>query len=367
MRYWGVLLFSLFSSFLFASEIEVGEMEGEVVAFLQENYKPPVTNSRLFRAVELEKSREEVHGILLQEYKKILPSSKNISWGNVQVIGWPSDVLFYCKHCWTVEDCLSLKEALREEKISFFLSKSCAKPPSLKQREGLKMQLQELSGKIFGGVRVQWQKIKVHFPRLHLRHGNILNFGWEDFTKTEEVVKELQAMAADMTEAEGSKSDLCVLKDEIYAKLLVLYQELYPSHSYIFWSSVDVIGWPESVIFYQKAFWSTTDCIKLLEAMEGIRFVRNDNIYSAISPDEKSELTILLEEFFWTNFGINYFEWRLIKDICPHFHLNRNFNWTGKDAQMIQSMMKCFEKKKRNFSSMEGKEDHDRELKKVHK
>ncbi len=162
----------------------------------------------------------------------------------------------------------------------------------------------------------------------------------------EAVLKKLQAIAQERKEARIQEK-LVGLREQVYALLVVKYQELMDTDPEAMFKQVDVTGWPQDVIFYHKSCWSEVDCLKLLEAMSEIRFVFVA-VYFRLTPEGFSELHATIKTFFSIYFKSEEIVWSRVKKLVPSLHLSHSDyrNWNSKDAEMIGAVVKYFEELK---------------------
>ncbi len=355
MKFWSPFFF--FASFVFASELPDEDLEDSVIYFMARNCRKTTgSESEDF----LDRFRNHIQKLLLDEHEKVFPERLNICWTDLRITGWPEEVLCYSSYRWNLDDCKSLEMALKEGKIKFSFKDRGSKADQFSvpqsQKIELKERIEKLSRHIFGGIHINWKRIKSICPNLHLRDINILSFSRTDFKQLEEVAKILegllylsggelvvQTIAAAI--AEGKQPKLASLKNQVYAKLLEKYQFVFPIDCAIYLSKVDIIGWPQEVIFYQKDLWDANECERLLQAMDGISFVANlGDLYRQYSSLEKFEVKRAVNRFFFKRFGKALVDWSLIKPHMPDFHLGsyRHDKWNAKDIKMIEKVLQLF-------------------------
>ncbi len=121
---------------------------------------------------------------------------------------------------------------------------------------------------------------------------------------------------------------------------------IYLEDRFIVWNKVEVVGWPESVLFYCHECWSKSDCRILKSRIDEIEFTptASENQLPAPSEAEKTEIREKVESFLLKYFNITKFNWTLVKVHLAAFHLSHPRDWSGKDVRVIKQMLDHFAK-----------------------
>ena len=308
-------------------------------------------------ASKLQRLKEKAYAALFAVFKETFSGYRYIKWAHVDVVGWPQDVLFYSSPYWSAEDCESLLKAVQRGQISFSPKSSLPnKASDHKQRlEQLKAKASKVSKVLFDSNQIEWKKIKKLYPALHLTRSLLNECNADDCRNLDVALRAIEAEYNLNFEAESNSDanvtfeslSIAQLKANVYAKLLEKYQEAISSSSRIIhWGAVEVKSWPQEVLYYHQSMWSEADCQCLIAAMPRIRFIdassaENESIFS----EDLVGLKERVKSFFWKYFKTRAFQWNLIKEHVPRFHLSSRFmsGWNWKDVKMMEEVFKYFE------------------------
>jgi hypothetical protein len=235
--------------------------------------------------------------------------------------------------------------------------------PVYRVKRDLQEKLELASQEHFGTKNIAWRRIKILCPWLHLMHLDLYKMSADDSQSLERVLQVLEAAKqlktaatakhtkADESEEKSAKrdipyeqSDLRLSRQQAQSQLLARYKELIPLAHFINWIAVDVIGWPDDVIFYQSYNWTKSDCLRLIEAMPSIHFVHRQYCDQRLTSDEQIALKRQVSEFFMKYFRRRATKWSLVKEQFPGFHLSQTklTEWTYRDAEMLHTLFRVF-------------------------
>lgn len=321
-------------------------------------------------------SVQAVYRKLLQKYRQTDPSlakEKSISWHKVVVSeGWPEKVTFYVPKSWSRRSHLyAVFEAI--DRIKFELAQETSKVYSKQERMEIKAEVTSLSRKIYGGDLINWRAIKRDVRDLHLTAPSFSNLNNQDFRIIEEkVLVVLQRKARELDERvaqvctnecdqqqEPNEAGLLsrplhrmsrtAMQDFTYNQLLARYRESIGSGAakLINWSQLEVLGWPENVIFFAKSHWTKSECHEILESLPSINFVHID--YSANRPvssaykGHKRDLYIDLKVQVRRHFPKEEQSliWVLLKRIFRRLHLSQSkaMYWNENEVRMLERIL----------------------------
>ena len=348
----------------------------------------------------LKQLQVRTHAALLREWQKTHQSS-SIRWHEVNVIGWPREVLFYSVDLANRVECEMILDALARGEIRFEWKEYTLKFErkeytlklqrredthrlqnfSLSQRKALLEKALEISKRLSGAKRINWTLIKEHCPDLQLTACNPKRLSYDDCRRLEgalwllkqkfglhDIAMEFVVEATKEHQGSAEKENLKSLKAVVRALLLAKYRNLAPRERSIRWPLLAVHGWPEAVIFYSCDCWSVEDCSRILEAMPGIRFSFAAEPASPLQPEALKGLELAIKNFFARHFGTRERNWRLVKDRVPHFHLTHAVvsKWTSKDEEMFYIAVEVFEAGKAHKRAI-SEEEEEEEMATIHK
>ena len=128
--------------------------------------------------------QDQVYDELLAKYRELFPNDLFINWLDVKAQGWPDDVIFYSKNCWSEADCLSLQEAL--PKIHF-VSSIVTQFLSWNMKMNLKRRVSDFFMTYFNTDKIDWLLVRMAMPGFHLSCADFSLWNMKDANKIEEV------------------------------------------------------------------------------------------------------------------------------------------------------------------------------------
>jgi hypothetical protein len=318
--------------------------------------------------------RKTIEDALFIEYQKVCKYANGIDWKLVDVIGWPEQVIFYCKENWNKADCRYVMRALESGQISFIPNNSPQiMDPVYRVKRDLQEKLELASQEHFGTKKIPWRRLKILCPWLHLMSSSIMKQNAADCQSLEKVLRVLEeakhpnrqiiekavelkrtiaVVESNANYAKRMKLQSKQIQDELsnqrqqtHSQLLERYKVLHISAHTISWCKVDILGWPEEVIFYYSYNWTKVDCLRLLEAMPNIHFVYSETHDSMLSKYEQMVITSQVSDFSLKYFGTIISKWSRIQMHVPGFHLSqrKSSEWTRRDAEMLRKVFRVFE------------------------
>lgn len=145
---------------------------------------------------------------------------------------------------------------------------------------------------------------------------------------------------------ENKRNGIDELRETIYNKLFSKFLHTikdpeFSENGRISWSQCEVIGWPESVTFYDKRKWSREDCYALDAAMDRISFRKFNDHVPAIPLGYKKKLYEELREQSVRHFKSKNVRWKKMKWICPSLHLGQTKYkyWCASEAMLIEKIV----------------------------
>ena len=374
MSKWIVLLFVLRSFLSASSSILTSEETEDAFEFALECFNEEDSCDLSFHQEMPSKElpiRDQAYSALLGLFHDTFSERKCIDWLNFTVIGWPQKVMFYSSANWSEKDVQYVWEAIQRGQISFVPKTGPRRYVSHQKKKQLKDMTLKVSNEIFGTKLIEWKKLKMLCPNLHLTRNSFVEWHEEDFINLKAALKSLKERfnlksvtfdeedeycssnrkrkcaekALISEETSIAKRPKSVLQDLAYSRLLQKYNEIESfDKTYIPWSMVEVFGWPDDVIFYYKNHWSEADANSVLNAMPQIRFAKMVESSGALSKEQKLTLERQVSDFFMKHFLTESKEWSLVKLHMPSFHLTQSqaTKWSYKDAQMIEEVFRFF-------------------------
>ena len=315
---------------------------------------------------DLYKRRNFVYAALLFKYQKLFPrkQSRTIFWAQIEVEGWPEEVLFYGYDFWTEKDVEQLENNI--DRITFKPAAAVYCRHSLAEKKILFTKLLKLTERIYKSRKIPWKAgIKRDFPGFHITSNSYKRWTSRDVQVINEIILVLESRFPDSNEnITDLTHGLCSLPEQtgtdfndgtvkniqIVQALLLdkFFQATGKHHERIDWRNYEVIGWPEEVLFYHYKGWTISDHQILKNRMDQITFRMIENPGKSTSMRERMLKDSQLRRLHFTLFNSYSISWNSdMKSIFPALHLSHldYRSWTASDMKNIDQLISILEER----------------------
>ncbi len=254
-----------------------------------------------------------------------------LDWSKLDVIGWPKNVSFNSAK-WTVCDMRILESKMQDIRFTFPSAKLDASQPSSNVSNFVSSSLNNLEKNSSSSSSVDHRPDKIQktseitsaAPSIKINQNNLYNFTNLDTVKPTQqtrakfydltdvatvlLTRQNQENFHDLTNDETSQpmeqveattqqpdsSTAEWIKDQFMEKFTKFWPELAIIGS-LDYEFVEPRGWPQSVAFYNPAYWTTDDLLHLSRAVNRITFVQDWRRFQSIPREKREDLLFQLK------------------------------------------------------------------------
>lgn len=253
---------------------------------------------------------------------------------------------FFDSNYWSDEDCAILADRMQD--ISFCYQDSQEKGPSQEVLIETRNTLKSLVLERFKTSKILWDThMKFLMPTLKLSSPDYKHWKRSDIDQVKELIGIIQSLPV------KESAELVQQRQQLQNHLLLKFKNCHPSFNrsnLIQWSTVTILSWPESVIFYNSNWWSAQDIAILAENIDKIDFQIKQ---TALCSSDRESLIEELRAISRTHFGCYDIPWEALKREFPHLHLSlptSNF-WNTDDVRQIEAIIRRYNSLSENLAT----------------